>query len=42
MSIPTFTMRQLMEAGAHYGHHTRRWNPKWLHISSVFVKVFTF
>ncbi len=28
MSIPTFTMRQLMEAGAHYGHHTRRWNPK--------------
>jgi len=28
MSIPTFTMRQLIEAGAHYGHHTRRWNPK--------------
>ena len=28
MSIPTFTMRQLMEAGVHYGHHTRRWNPK--------------
>ncbi len=28
MSIPTFTMRQLMETGAHYGHHTRRWNPK--------------
>ena len=28
MSIPTFTMRELMEAGAHYGHHTRRWNPK--------------
>ncbi len=28
MSIPTFTMRQLLEAGTHYGHHTRRWNPK--------------
>ena len=28
MSIPTFSMRQLMEAGVHYGHHTRRWNPK--------------
>ena len=28
MSIPTFTMRDLMEAGVHYGHHTRRWNPK--------------
>ena len=28
MSIPTFTMRQLLEAGIHFGHHTRRWNPK--------------
>ena len=28
MSIPTFTMRQLLEAGVHFGHHTRRWNPK--------------
>ncbi len=28
MSIPNFTMRQLLEAGAHFGHHTRRWNPK--------------
>ncbi len=28
MAIPTFTMRQLIEAGVHYGHHTRRWNPK--------------
>ncbi len=25
---PTFTMRQLLEAGAHFGHQTRRWNPK--------------
>ena len=23
-----FTMRQLLEAGVHFGHHTRRWNPK--------------
>ncbi len=28
MSVPTFTMRQLLEAGAHFGHHTRRWNPQ--------------
>lgn len=28
MATPTFTMRQLLEAGAHFGHHTRRWNPK--------------
>ena len=27
-SSPTFTMRQLLEAGVHFGHHTRRWNPK--------------
>lgn len=25
---PDFTMRQLLEAGVHFGHHTRRWNPK--------------
>jgi small subunit ribosomal protein S2 len=28
MALPTFTMRQLLEAGIHFGHHTRRWNPK--------------
>ena len=28
MSTPTFTKRQLLEAGVHFGHHTRRWNPK--------------
>jgi small subunit ribosomal protein S2 len=28
MSMPEFTMRQLLEAGVHFGHHTRRWNPK--------------
>jgi small subunit ribosomal protein S2 len=28
MTMPTFTMRQLLEAGVHFGHHTRRWNPK--------------
>jgi small subunit ribosomal protein S2 len=26
--MPTFTMRQLLEAGVHFGHQTRRWNPK--------------
>ena len=28
MAAPTFTMRQLLEAGVHFGHTTRRWNPK--------------
>ncbi len=27
MSVPDFTMRQLIEAGVHYGHQTHRWNP---------------
>ncbi len=27
MALPTFTMRQLLEAGVHFGHQTRRWNP---------------
>ncbi len=26
--IPSFTMRQLLEAGVHFGHNTRRWNPR--------------
>ena len=25
---PNFTMRQLLEAGVHFGHTKRRWNPK--------------
>lgn len=28
MAMPTFSMRQLLEAGVHFGHTTRRWNPK--------------
>ncbi len=28
MAMPAFTMRQLLEAGVHFGHNTRRWNPK--------------
>ncbi len=28
MAMPIFTMRQLFESGAHFGHNTRRWNPK--------------
>ena len=28
MTLPTFTMRQMIEAGVHFGHHARRWNPK--------------
>ena len=28
MAMPTFTLRQLLESGAHFGHQTHRWNPK--------------
>ncbi|MDE1174567.1 MAG: 30S ribosomal protein S2 [Parvibaculaceae bacterium] len=28
MALPDFTMRQLLEAGIHFGHQTHRWNPK--------------
>jgi small subunit ribosomal protein S2 len=28
MALPEFNMRQLLEAGVHYGHQTARWNPK--------------
>ncbi len=28
MSVPAFNMRQLLEAGVHFGHQTHRWNPK--------------
>ena len=26
--LPAFTMRQLLEAGVHFGHQSHRWNPK--------------
>ncbi len=28
MALPEFTMRQLLEAGVHFGHQTARWNPR--------------
>jgi small subunit ribosomal protein S2 len=28
MALPEFSMRQMLEAGAHFGHQTHRWNPK--------------
>jgi len=28
MALPNVTMRQLLEAGVHFGHQTHRWNPK--------------
>ena len=28
MALPSFTMRQLLEAGVHFGHQTHRWNPR--------------
>ena len=26
--MPEVTMRELLEAGVHFGHQTRRWNPR--------------
>ena len=28
MAMPNFTMKELLEAGIHFGHQTNRWNPK--------------
>ena len=28
MALPDFSMRQLLEAGCHFGHQAHRWNPK--------------
>ena len=28
MSLPEFSMKELLEAGVHFGHQTHRWNPK--------------
>ena len=28
MATPDFSLRQLLEAGVHFGHQTQRWNPR--------------
>ena len=28
MTLPDFSMRQLIDAGVHFGHQSHRWNPK--------------
>ena len=28
MKLPEVTIQQLLEAGVHFGHHKKRWNPK--------------
>ena len=28
MALPELSMRQLLEAGVHFGHQAHRWNPK--------------
>ncbi|MFM9862367.1 MAG: 30S ribosomal protein S2, partial [Micropepsaceae bacterium] len=28
MALPDYNMRQLLEAGVHFGHQTHRWNPR--------------
>ena len=27
MALPEFSLRQLLEAGVHFGHQTQRWDP---------------
>ena len=27
-ALPDFSMRELIEAGVHFGHKTKRWNPR--------------
>ena len=33
--MAVISMKQLLEAGVHFGHQTRRWNPKMKNISSL-------
>ena len=28
MNLPSYNIRQLLEAGVHFGHQTHKWNPK--------------
>ena len=28
MALPDVSLRALLESGVHFGHHTRRWNPR--------------
>ena len=32
--MSVISMKQLLEAGVHFGHQTRRWNRRWLNTSS--------
>lgn len=32
--MSVISMKQLLEAGVHFGHQTRRWNLKWVNIYS--------
>ena len=38
--MAVISMKQLLEAGVHFGHQTRRWNPKMKNISSLKEMVF--
>lgn len=35
------SMKQLLEAGVHFGHQTKRWNPKWQSTSTLQETIFT-
>ena len=34
IKMSVITMKQLLEAGVHFGHQTRRWNQRWLSTST--------
>ena len=38
--MAVISMKQLLEAGVHFGHQTRRWNPKMKNISLLKEMVF--
>ena len=41
MALPEFSMRQLLEAGVHFGHQTQRWNPRMGVSSTATATAFT-
>ena len=37
--MAVISMKQLLEAGVHFGHQTRRWNPKMAPFNYLFVRL---
>ena len=40
---PEFDLRELLEAGCHFGHHTKKWHPmmaEWIHMEKDQIHIF--